>query len=82
MTNIIIAIGYWVADSNPRLSVVLILTALFYYMANFGLSLGPIVWMYIPEVVKPDFLPYSTMVNWGGSALTILLFPIIKANLP
>lgn len=51
-------------------------------MANFGLSLGPIVWMYIPEIVAPSFLPYSTMMNWGGSALSILLFPIIKSKLP
>ncbi len=55
---------------------------LFGYMANFGLSLGPIVWLYIPEIVDASFLPYSTMVNWGGSALSILLFPIIKAQLP
>lgn len=80
--NLVIAIGYFINDSYPSLSVALILLALFYYMANFGLSLGPIVWMYIPEIVAPDFLPFSTMVNWGGSAATILLFPIIKASLP
>ena len=51
-------------------------------MINFGLSLGPIVWMYIPEIVKPEFLPYSTMVNWGASAISILLFPMIKSRLP
>jgi SP family arabinose:H+ symporter-like MFS transporter len=82
VANVVITLGYYLNDSYPSLSVVLILTALFYYMANFGLSLGPIVWMYIPEVVKPSFLPFSTMVNWGGSALIILLFPIIKAHLP
>ncbi len=82
VSNLVIAMGYFVSDSYPSLSVVLILLALFYYMANFGLSLGPIVWMYIPEIVRPGFLPYSTMVNWGGSALCILFFPIIKARLP
>jgi len=51
-------------------------------MANFGLTLGPIVWMYIPEIVQASFLPYSTMMNWAGSAVCILLFPIIKATLP
>lgn len=82
VANVVIAFGYFISDSHPSLSVGLILLALFYYMANFGLSLGPIVWMYIPEIVDPDFLPFSTMVNWGGSAATILLFPIIKAALP
>ena len=82
MSNIVIAIGFWLDDGYPTISLVLILIALFYYMANFNLSLGPIVWMYIPEIVEPSFLPFSTMVNWGGSALSILLFPIIKDHLP
>lgn len=82
VANLVIAFGYFLNSSHPSLSVAFILMALFYYMANFGLSLGPIVWMYIPEIVAPDFLPFSTMVNWGGSAATILLFPIIKAKLP
>lgn len=82
MSNIIIALGFWLDGEHPTLSLVLILIALFYYMANFNLSLGPIVWMYIPEIVDPDFLPFSTMVNWGGSALSILLFPIIRDHLP
>ena len=48
ISNVIIAIGFWIDESHPTLALVLILTALFYYMANFNVSLGPIVWMYIP----------------------------------
>ena len=51
-------------------------------MANFGLSLGPVVWLYIPEVVQPNIVPFSTGINWGGAALVMLLFPIIKKSLP
>ena len=51
-------------------------------MGSFNLSLGPIVWLYIPEIVEPSFLPFSTMTNWGTSALSILLFPIIRDHLP
>jgi MFS family permease len=82
LTNFIIAIGFFASESSPGFSVTLILIGLFCYMANFGLSLGPVVWMFIPDIVEPSFLPYSTMINWGGSALSILLFPIIKAKLP
>ena len=32
--------------------------------------------------MEPSFLPFSTMVNWSFSALSVLLFPIIKARLP
>lgn len=82
ITNVIIGFGFVLSSSAPGLSVALILVGLFAYMANFGLSLGPIVWMYIPEIVSPSFLPYSTMANWAGAILSILLFPIIKAKLP
>ena len=82
LANFTIAAGFFLADTQPTLSVALILAALIFYMANFNLSLGPIVWMYIPEIVQPEFLPYSTMVNWGASALSVLLFPMIKARLP
>lgn len=81
ITNFIIALGFS-ASGSPALSVALILIGLFTYMINFGLSLGPVVWMYIPEIVPAKFLPYSTMINWGGSAFCILFFPIIKARLP
>lgn len=48
ITNFIIGIGFFLMGSSPKLSVALILIGLFCYMANFGLSLGPIVWLYIP----------------------------------
>ena len=48
VSNVVIALGFWLDEEHPTLSLVLILMALFYYMANFNLSLGPIVWMYIP----------------------------------
>lgn len=80
--NVAIALGFFLMGSAPTLSVVLIIGALLYFEASFNLSLGPIVWLYIPEIVRPTFLPYSTMVNWGASALSILLFPIIRSHLP
>jgi hypothetical protein len=48
VANFIIFIGFYISNDKPSLSVVLILMALFYYMINFNLSLGPLVWMYIP----------------------------------
>lgn len=82
ISNTVIFIGYSIQKDNPQLSLTLLMIAFVYFMANFGLSLGPIIWLYMPEIVKPAFLPYSTMVNWATSALVILLFPIIKARLP
>lgn len=46
-------------------------------MAIFGLSLGPVVWLYIPEIVSPKIVPFSTLSNWISASMVILLFPII-----
>ena len=51
-------------------------------MGNFGISLGPVVWLYIPEIVQANIIPFSTGVNWAAAACCMLLFPIIKDILP
>lgn len=59
-------------------ATVLIVTGLVSYMANFGLTIGPVSWLYIPEVVQPFFIPYATLANWIGASITMILFPILK----
>lgn len=51
-------------------------------MANFGFTLGPVVWVYLPEIVQPNVLPYATLVNWLSAAAVMFLFPVIKEKLP
>jgi hypothetical protein len=47
------------------------------FMAVFGLSLGPVVWLYILEIVQPKIVPYSTAGDWISASIVIILFPII-----
>ena len=47
-------------------------------MLLFGFTLGPIVWLYIPEIVKAKWVPFTTMTNWAGAVITVFLFPVIK----
>jgi MFS family permease len=82
ITTGIIGIGFFIHDSNTDVGNVLILSGLVIFMANFGLSLGPVVWLYIPEVVQPNIVPFSTGINWAGATVCMLLFPIIKDALP
>lgn len=56
----------------------MIIGGLVIYMANFGLSLGPIVWLYIPEILEPQLIPFSTGANWASASLITILFPILK----
>jgi len=77
----LISVGFFIKDSNSSISEVMILIGLFFYMAVFGLSLGPVVWLYIPEIVQPKIVPYSTASNWISASLVIILFPIITDNI-
>lgn len=74
----VIATGFFIKNSLPGVSIVLIVFGLVLFMANFGFTLGPVVWVYLPEIVQPNVLPYATMVNWASAAIIMLLFPVIK----
>ena len=73
-------IGFMVGEKDLS-GQVLILTGLFLYMAVFGLSLGPVVWLYIPEIVQPRIVSYSTAANWISAFTIITFFPIITDSL-
>lgn len=77
----LVMIGFFVKESSLETGQALILAGLFMFMAVFGLSLGPVVWLYIPEIVQPKIVPYSTAFNWICASLVILLFPIITDDL-
>ena len=44
---LIIALGFFIQDSSQNVANALIVIGLVIFMANFGLSLGPLVWLYI-----------------------------------
>jgi SP family xylose:H+ symportor-like MFS transporter len=70
--TLMVAIGFM----NQQLMWILI--GLIFFMACFGLTLGPVVWIYLPEVAQPKILSFATAVNWASCSLVMLLFPIIK----
>lgn len=73
-----VGIGFMVKESNGPLSNALVIIGLVVFMANFGLSLGPVVWLYIAEIVEPEIIPYSTLVNWTATTIVIVTFPILS----
>lgn len=55
----------------------MIILGLALYVANFGMSLGPVFWLYIPEIVEPEMIPFPTLANWASSSLVVIFFPIL-----
>jgi hypothetical protein len=48
------------------------------FMLNYGLTLGPAVWFYIPEVISPSKIPIAVTCSWIAYTVVIMLFPIAK----
>jgi hypothetical protein len=61
---------------------VLVLFGLVLFMANFGFTLGPVVWVYLSDILQPKSVAIATTVYWISAALVMLLFPVIRETLP
>ena len=58
----------------------IIIFGLFFFTLVYGFSLGPVIWLYLPEIVEPRKVPWTTAMNWIGSATVVILFPAITDN--
>jgi MFS transporter, SP family, arabinose:H+ symporter len=51
------------------------------YNIIYGISLGPVVWLYVPEIIPAKIVPLATMMNWIGCSICVVFMPIaIDAN--
>lgn len=74
----LISLGFIFKSGIPDLGTTFIMLGLFVYMLNFGVSLGPVVWLYIAEIVEPQIIPFSTLSNWAAASVVVILFPILE----
>ena len=44
-------------------------------MMIYGVSIGPSVWMYVPEIIPAKVVPLATMTNWFGCAICVIFTP-------
>ena len=47
------------------------------YILSFGLSLGPVLWVYLPEILPEKGVGLASMANWFSCFVVGLLFPIL-----
>jgi len=47
------------------------------YMIVYGISLGPVVWLYVPEIIPAKIVPLATMMNWTGASICVIFTPIV-----
>ena len=47
-------------------------------MLSFGISLGPIVWLYLPEILPEKGVSLAASANWVGCGIIGIGFPLVK----
>lgn len=47
------------------------------FMFIYGITVGPIVWLYVPEIVPPRIVPFATFNYWAGVAISMAITPIV-----
>lgn len=78
LSLVIITIGFVLLSQNIAAGGWLILCGLILFVAIFGLSLGPITWIYIADIVEAEVIPFPTLSNRLTSAVITITFPILK----
>lgn len=58
----------------------LIIFSFFLFISSFVPSMGPITWLYMPEIVQPNILPLTVATHWIMACGIVTLFPIIRKH--
>lgn len=73
------AVCFVFSDWKP--SGYIIFGLLLAFIAVFGMTLGPIVRLYVPEIIPSNQSPFATSMTWLSISLTLIITPFIaEAN--
>lgn len=54
---------------------------MFIFIVAYGASIGPVTWLYVPEIISPTAIPFVVALNWIGCEIVVLLFLIVRESL-
>lgn len=77
--DIFMAISFIFIDQVVQLGWV-IFVVLVFYMVIYGMTIGPTVWMYIPEIIPGKLVSVAATINMVSSTACLMLSPIISAG--
>lgn len=76
-----IFVGLMIQPLSNNFGTIIIIIGLMAFSLIFGMSIGPVTWLYVSQVVDPELIPYGAIANRFTAFLSILLFPIITNNI-
>lgn len=77
--DILMAISFIFIDQVVQLGW-LIFIVLIFYMIIYGMTIGPTVWMYIPEIIPGKLVSIAATINMASSTACLMLSPIITSG--
>lgn len=63
---------------NQSIAFWMLFFVLVLFMVIHNLTLGPVIWMYVPEIIPSRMVPFATTLYWLGCSITLIVLPIIK----
>jgi hypothetical protein len=78
LANLFIILGAYITGGGKEVQGILSIVGLFICTFVYGSFLGPITWAYIPEIVEPKMIPFTTSVSWVVASIVVTLFPILS----
>lgn len=71
---ILIGVNFLLGDNGSKWIIII---SVILFRGTFSCTLSPIYWIYMSEIVKPNIIPYGTLINEIGSSMVIFVFPIL-----
>ena len=60
----------------------MILAGQFMYNAVYAISVGSMLWIFLPALIQPKLIPVASFMNWVSSAIVLIVFPLLRDELP
>ena len=81
-SHLLVALGFYYKfnEKNDSAAEILVIVGLFLFISGYSFSLGPIIWLYIPEIVPSRLVPWALVIHWVTSFMVLFLFPVITDN--
>lgn len=51
------------------------------FMVVYGFTLGPVIWLYVPEIIPTNIVPLAITMNWIGCSFCVIVCPIISESM-
>lgn len=47
------------------------------YMVGYTTTIGPVVWLYVPELIPHSYVPIASVFNWLASSTCVIVTPYV-----